>query len=172
MQTFLPYPEFSRSAETLDLQRLGKQIIEGGQIMRALLSATGQYGWQDHPVTALWFDRPDLLMLYVTEMTEEWQRRRGALHGAYTNLIDWLADHGSSPQRLTMLVAEAGFTDSPWWLGHPGFHASHRSNLLRKDAAHYGQFGWTEPHDLPYAYDRVTAEEIHEDLLWTLEFTS
>ena len=31
-------------------------------------------------------------------------------------------------------------------------HASHRSNLLRKEPAHYTQFGWTEPPDLPYVW--------------------
>ena len=38
----------------------------------------------------------------------------------------------------------------PSWLGNEEFHASHRSNLLRKDPEHYGQFGWTEPDNLPY----------------------
>ena len=37
----------------------------------------------------------------------------------------------------------------PNWFGGD-IHATHRSNLLRKDAAHYGQFGWGEPDDLPY----------------------
>jgi hypothetical protein len=38
----------------------------------------------------------------------------------------------------------------PPWLGYDALHASHRSNLLRKDAEYYGRHGWTEPHDLPY----------------------
>jgi hypothetical protein len=38
----------------------------------------------------------------------------------------------------------------PPWLGDERLHASHRSNLLRKDPEHYGQFEWTEPDDLPY----------------------
>jgi hypothetical protein len=33
---------------------------------------------------------------------------------------------------------------TPKWWGVPGFHESHRANLLRKDPEHYGQFGWTE----------------------------
>ena len=41
-------------------------------------------------------------------------------------------------------------------------HASHRSNLLRKDPEHYMQFGWTEPPDLPYVWPvpMVKDEEI------------
>lgn len=31
-------------------------------------------------------------------------------------------------------------------------HASHRSNLLRKEPEHYTQFGWTEPPDLAYVW--------------------
>lgn len=31
-------------------------------------------------------------------------------------------------------------------------HASHRSNLLRKEPEYYTQFGWTEPPDLPYVW--------------------
>lgn len=29
-------------------------------------------------------------------------------------------------------------------LGLKAFHSGHRSNLLRKDPTHYGQFGWTD----------------------------
>ena len=43
-------------------------------------------------------------------------------------------------------------TGMPSWLGDLDFHASHRSNLLRKDPEWYGQFGWNDPHDLPYVW--------------------
>ncbi len=36
MQTFLPYPDFARSAAVLDPARLGKQRVETLQILRAL----------------------------------------------------------------------------------------------------------------------------------------
>ena len=35
MQTFLPHADFDRSAEVLDLRRLGKQRVEVIQIVRA-----------------------------------------------------------------------------------------------------------------------------------------
>jgi hypothetical protein len=44
------------------------------------------------------------------------------------------------------------FGQYPPWLGDEAFHASHRSNLLRKNPEWYGQFGWTEPDDLPYVW--------------------
>jgi hypothetical protein len=43
-------------------------------------------------------------------------------------------------------------TGPPPWLGDNTFHASHKSNLLRKDPVWYGQFGWSEPTDLPYVW--------------------
>lgn len=43
-------------------------------------------------------------------------------------------------------------TSMPAWLGDERLHASHRSNLLRKDPEHYGQFGWSESPDIPYVW--------------------
>ena len=43
------------------------------------------------------------------------------------------------------------FADPPWF-GDDAFHASHRSNLLRKNPEHYGKLGWTEPDNLPYIW--------------------
>tara|TARA_R110000822_G_scaffold168680_2_gene308750 strand:+ start:589 stop:840 length:252 start_codon:yes stop_codon:yes gene_type:complete len=40
----------------------------------------------------------------------------------------------------------------PEWLGREDIHASHRSNLLKKDPDFYGVLGWTEPHDLEYVW--------------------
>jgi hypothetical protein len=42
--------------------------------------------------------------------------------------------------------------ERPSWLGDDAVHASHRSNLLRKDLRHYSRFGWTEPDDLEYVW--------------------
>ena len=36
MQTFLPYPDFRQSAACLDYRRLGKQRVEGVQILKAI----------------------------------------------------------------------------------------------------------------------------------------
>jgi len=40
----------------------------------------------------------------------------------------------------------------PLWLGNTELHASHRSNLLRKDKLFYAQYGWNESADLPYVW--------------------
>ena len=38
MQTFLPYSNFQKSAEVLDWRRLGKQRVEGMQIINTICS--------------------------------------------------------------------------------------------------------------------------------------
>ena len=42
--------------------------------------------------------------------------------------------------------------DMPWWVGDLDIHASHRSNLLRKDRDFYGKYGWNEPDNLDYVW--------------------
>ena len=42
--------------------------------------------------------------------------------------------------------------DPPKWFGKNDFHASHRSNLLRKDPTYYGRYGWRENSNLPYIW--------------------
>jgi hypothetical protein len=46
----------------------------------------------------------------------------------------------------------SGGDELPKWVGDEDVHASHRSNLLRKDAKWYGQFGWSEPSDMEYKW--------------------
>ena len=38
MQTFLPYSNFQKTAEVLDYRRLGKQRVEGMQIIKTILT--------------------------------------------------------------------------------------------------------------------------------------
>jgi len=40
----------------------------------------------------------------------------------------------------------------PAWLGEDALHASHRSNLLRKDPVYYARYNWIEPSNLPYVW--------------------
>lgn len=133
MQTFLPYPSFSRSARVLDRQRLGKQRLECKQILTALV--VPGTGWSNHPATKMWRGHEVALLHYMQAVIDEWVRR------GYVNNIEvpWMLRGG----RVFRL---------PLWLGDAKFHASHRSNLLRKDPVHYGQFGWAEPNDLPYVW--------------------
>ena len=137
MQTFLPYPDFIRSAQTLDWKRLGKQRVEGMQLLKAILGERkldGNFynGWTNHPATKMWSSYPDALKVYTNSMINEWILR------GYKNNIQLY----EVPRNYTI----------PDWLGNEFFHASHRSNLLRKDFNYYSQYGWQEQNDLPYIW--------------------
>lgn len=133
MQTFLPVPDFAGSARLLDDVRLGKQRVEVFQIVRTLDGVTS--GWRNHPAVRMWRGHEAALLDYGVVVCLEWERR-----GFADTVRAKLADHARPPG------------PPPPWLGDPALHASHRSNLLRKDPDWYGRFGWTEPPDLPYVW--------------------
>ena len=72
MQTFLPYPEFEKSAAVLDRLRLGKQRVEAYQILRSI---TLVKGWAYHPIVKMWTGFESSLKLYSNAMVTEWIRR-------------------------------------------------------------------------------------------------
>jgi hypothetical protein len=117
MQTFLPYPDFQESARVLDRQRLGKQRVECLQILRTLTASTPT-GWHRHPAVLMWRGHTNALVRYGTAICTEWLQR-----GYQDSCLGKIYD-------FTHLAA----ANAPSWLGSPALHASHRSNLLRKDA--------------------------------------
>jgi len=134
MQTFLPVPDFAESARLLDTARLGKQRVETYQIVRTLDGVTR--GWRNHPAVRMWRGYEPALLRYGLAICDEWDRR-----GYPDTVRDKLSAHLREADRAVHL---------PSWLGDDRLHASHRSNLLRKDPDFYGTYGWTEPPDLPY----------------------
>jgi hypothetical protein len=144
MQTFLPYPDYVGSARCLDNKRLGKQRLECKQILLALGVAVGPHkpgkrGWKNHPAVRMWKGHEGSLIVYSFCVCVEWRKR-----GFLDNL-------GNEFENLYCAMVD-GPTVKPPWIGSDGIHASHRSNLLRKDAEFYGKFGWAEPDDLPYVW--------------------
>jgi hypothetical protein len=137
VQTFLPYPDFQESARCLDNRRLGKQRVEGFQIMRVLIGLST--GWQNHPAVRMWRGYVGSLANYTVVCCDEWIRR------GYRDSIRFQVECLITPYEKYAL---------PYWLGNPEFHTSHRSNLLRKDPVFYGRYGWTEPSDLPYVWPK------------------
>ena len=131
MQTFLPYPDFERSARCLDDKRLGKQRVEAYQILNILLGRSKGKGWVNHPAVRMWRGYENALKEYYNSVVTEWVRR------GYRNRMKF--------ERIKGKVV------LPDWLGG-GIHASHRSNLLRKDPEHYGKCGWEEEPGLPYVW--------------------
>lgn len=130
MQTFLPYPDFNKSAQVLDYKRLGKQRVEALQILKALQNEN--YGWKNHPIVKMWEGFDQALIEYKNIMIQEWISR------GYKNNMN------------------LDFVDKPivypQWLGNEEFHASHRSNLLGKDYEYYSRFNWKEEPGMDYIW--------------------
>ena len=128
MQTFLPYESFRESAKVLDWRRLGKQRVEGMQIIQTIEK---QNGWKHHPIVKMWTPYVPALKQYTNIIITEWIGR------GYNNNMEFY---------------DIDNVEYPDWLGNEKFHASHRANLLRKDFDWYSQFGWTENSESPYLW--------------------
>lgn len=131
MQTFLPYPDFLKTARCLDYRRLGKQRVETIQILNTLYGYSN--AWQGHPAVKMWKGYEHCLARYYNYIVKEWMDR------GYKNTMPFAF---SAPICIKL----------PPWLGNEKFHASHRSNLLRKNYDYYSKYGWNEPNDLPYVW--------------------
>lgn len=140
MQTFLPDPSFAKSAYLLDDKRVGNQRLEAQILLEAITTGNG---WSKHTAARMWRGYEDALRLYMWEMIREWVSR------GFKN---------------TMACPDVGVirktkVPMPPWLGWEPFHASHRSNLLRKDPEWYGQWGWKEDPSKPYVWPRNWGKE-------------
>lgn len=135
MQTFLPYPDFAKSARVLDYRRLGKQRVECKQILNALLWELNPYqlrpkkiGWVNHPATRMWKDYECALCEYAIIVCEEWISR---------GYKDTLLPHFQEVRGTLVTYFGLKTYDLPYWLGDIALHLSHQSNLLRKDWDYY-----------------------------------
>jgi|TARA_R100000005_G_C4966631_1_gene181199 hypothetical protein len=128
MQTFMPYADIDKSVRCLDYRRLGKQRVEAMQTYNQITKGKG--GYPHHPVNRMWKDYPDALAYYHNTCIDEWIDR------GYNNTMKHI------PHIMNF--------DMPDWIGDEKVHASHRSNLLRKDYDFYSQYGWGEQLDMDY----------------------
>ena len=147
MQTFLPYADFERSARSLDPKRLGKQRVEGIQVVRGLTRP--DYGWRHHPAVKMWRGHLEALGRYALTCCEVWTESGFADTCAATLVTD-LRDAGVTAIRNQAELADAGAL--PRWLGEPAFHRAHQSALLRKDPEFYGPRFPGVPDDLEYVW--------------------
>lgn len=132
MQTFLPYPDFKQSLECLDTKRLGKQRLEARQILISLEKGIGA-PWYNHPAVRMWKGYENALRCYHNTAILAWVER------GYRNTMEL----------YSLLSSEV---ELPEWLGNLDFHASHRSNLLRKNPSWYGKFKWEESSNMGYVW--------------------
>jgi hypothetical protein len=148
VQTFLPYPDFERSAAVLDARRLGKQRVEAIQVLRAL--TVPGYGWRRHPAAAMWAGYEEALVRYGLDVCSVWCGAGHADTCAATLATDLAAATSMTAVRTQAQLGQSG--DLPPWLGEPAFHRSHQSALVRKDPDHYGAAFPGVPDDLPYVW--------------------
>lgn len=175
MQTFLPYSNFAESAKILDRYRLGKQRVECLQIFKTLKGGpfkcysckspvthfnpykSGYHcyyceaplkkrAWYNHTAVQMWKGYERGLLLYQTEICNEWTRR------GYKD---------TCLQKSKDLVCTDGPILLPDLIGNPEFHKSHMSNLVRKDPEYYRKFFPDVPNNLPYIW---TLTELQEHL--------
>jgi hypothetical protein len=129
VQTFLPYPDFIRSAQVLDDKRLNRQRSETKQILNVVAGLNPTSNWRHHPAVKMWIGFPRPLALYGIAICCEHRRR-----GKKDSLKPW----------FRRMASQLRGSQLPSWFGSSEFHASHRSSLLLKNLEHYAQFGWTE----------------------------
>lgn len=130
MQTFFPYSTPQTIRTILDYRRLGKQRVEGYQILKALRGDSS--GWRTHTAVRMWRGFEPALFDYTLVMCEEWSARK------YTDTI------------TDKLFEEFGYlTDEhivyPAWCERQDVLDSHKAMLYHKDPAHYALFA-------PYAH--------------------
>lgn len=113
MQTFLPYPDFIKSAQVLDYRRLGKQRLECYQIIRILDGTTPEARWRNHPAVKMWDGYLEALKEYANAIITEWKAR------GYNNTME-------------LYTISDGIIGKPWWFGNEDFHRAMRSRLIEK----------------------------------------
>ena len=134
MQTFLPLPDYYESMKCLDKSRLGNQVWrEGITLIRGK--------WPNHPASKMWRGHEYHLGLYLLAGLKVLRERSGK-------------DYIDLEKKIKVEMEKFRNTGRPSWVGDKKFHASHKSNLLRKNREYYSQFGWTEPDDLPYVWPK------------------
>jgi len=132
MQTFVPYVDHRKTADVLDMRRLGKQRVEGLQILNVLTGVSN--GWANHPAVKMWRGHEQGLCAYVLDICAEWTGR------GYRDTV---------AEKVKALVAPK-WDDLPDWWGNPLVHLSHRSALVRKMPEHY-EIIWPEVDpEVPY----------------------
>lgn len=133
MQTFLPYKDFTKSAETLDNKRLNKQILEGYQILKVLNNPDPHAAWRNHPAVKMWRGHEQILWDYIMAMVDV-----ANIRGIKTdkNMENLLA--------LRNTTQRFWGKDIPKWFNDINIMSkvttTHKANLYRKDPIYYFDF--------------------------------
>jgi len=130
VQTFLPYPEFAKSAHALDKVRLHNQLNEFRVLRKAILGGS-KTPWAHHPAAIMWQGHIGALCQYALAVAHEMQSRNMPVDAS----------------EIWSYARECTDVQNPPWLGDCEFHTLHRRNLVRKDPTQYSSWG-VEPLDV------------------------
>lgn len=167
MTTFLPSPDFQRSADILDPVRRWQQTLEGRFLVKVL--EQGPRCYYD-PLSKKFVYSP--LTRRLTKAIEKWSIRQTPYytHPATKMWIGYVAALKVYTNTMLLTVLRnkthnvvvfgpydiqerhAGPIEYPPWLGDEQVHTSHKSRLLTKDYDFYSQYGWRVPKDLDYVW--------------------
>lgn len=142
MQTWIPYPDFTRSAIVLSDAHLNQQRKDAFELLDILIAKREKYS--NHNVTRMWRGSEHALWKYLSAMCMEWDDRHQT-DNMFNDVAEFMCD------ALDMgRVDVSNRLYQPWWMGKPGTHQGHRSELLRRDPQHYrDHFGPDESNVLP-----------------------
>ena len=127
MQVFLPVPDFRTSYEVLDKRRCFKQVIEDGQLIKAILTGEPKR-IRNHPACRMFVDNINALIEHHNI-------------GYEVNKNKWKVNFIKTVPIPP--ISNLNF-DMPSWFGNDRFHSAHRAALLDKDYEFYSQYGWGE----------------------------
>lgn len=148
MQTFLPFESFDDSAACLDMRRLGKQRVEGYQLLLQLCGVrmvdfpvwVPRLGGWNHPAMAMWAGHEIQLVEYISAMCREWTKR-----GYKDSCLE------KSVFVLNIVKQNDWLTEKPDWVFDDKVRKTHRSNLLLKDFDFYKTIF---PEDVPQSNEK------------------
>ncbi len=122
MQTFFSESTPEESLKLLDYRRLGKQRVEGYQILRTLTNISN--GWKNHPAVKMWRNYEPALLDYTLTACELWVAR-----GYSDTLADRLFEEFGD------LIDEPVIY--PPWTKNQAVIDSHKAMLYHKDNKKY-----------------------------------
>lgn len=161
MITFLPYPDFEKSAKVLDWRRLGKQRPETKQILEINLckkagfltvclkcGKCSPYNSTPCDCGEMFHEQryPDEVKIpYENQPAVRMWRTYETYLAIYGMVIcgEWIS-RGYKDNLFDFFdsIYQQGSIDEdcPPWLGREKFHRSHQANLLSKDVKHYFKY--------------------------------
>ena len=148
--TFLPYPDFRKSAEVLDKRRCWKQVVEAKQIINCLDTPTR---WKNHPAVKMWVGNKALLQHYYNiflnhclevhkiKTTKMWYEDCYYSYGIKTEKIRVNENRDVVHEPYNYFVDNqipSWERNKPFWLGQEPFHRAMRARLIEKNPEFYG----------------------------------